>query len=136
MTTLITMRESKRPVTAIPLGMAHFPGTGPQGETCRTCRWWQGNTVEQALKDSQGEVSDRVLVPSTLYQRWRNGRPLKQSCVKYRQIKRSQKDPDPRSRRIEHDTLACSHWLRARDPQPLVNPNEGKKTTLAEALGV
>lgn len=115
-----------------PPGMAGILATGPQGRTCRECSFWGGNRVEiseNLLEHRQrcGEADwvrqgSMILVKEHGRRRWVRGEPVKQACMKYRALRRSQIDPDPRSRRVEHATPACLHFDAYAEPQPLERP--------------
>lgn len=98
-----------------PAGMAHISGTGPEGKTCRECVHWAGNELVSPKSKREG-----VTLPARYARRrWRYGQPAPQACLKYRAMRRAQIQDEPRSRRVPHDCLACSHFVLAVDPQPV-----------------
>ena len=79
-------------IRATHCGMAHWAGTGPQGETCRTCAHWTG--------------CDRATG------HYANGRGLKpRSCAKYRSMMNGSIGA-----LVPHDALACRHFVAAERP--------------------
>lgn len=54
----LTAKEVHQPIADTYLGQAHIAGTGPEGMTCRECRFWH---VWQTRKLASGQT---VTVPS------------------------------------------------------------------------
>jgi hypothetical protein len=128
-----------------PPGMASIIATGPQGKTCRECAYWGGNRVEMTAKQLEAArvgddapISPRgsrvgddaqispsgsmLLVDDHGRRRWVRGEPVAQACMRYRALRRAQRDPEAHSRRIDHATPACSQFAVYRDPQPVCKP--------------
>ena len=117
-----------------PPGMAGIIATGPQGKTCRECSLWGGNMVEKTVITDNGQLTfaGKVLEKSRLTEtvlerdhsrrRWVRVEPVPQSCMMRRRLQRAKLSPDTRSRRVAHDTPACSHFLPAGNPQPVCKP--------------
>lgn len=116
-----------------PPGMAGICGTGPRGKTCRECAFWGGNRIEMTAKQLENVVKklanvelvqagSMVLVPWHIRRRYDEAGPVRQACMKYRQIRRAQKDGEAHSRRVPHATPACSMFVEYGDPQPIARP--------------
>lgn len=131
-----------------PPGMAHIAGTGPTGETCRTCQFWGGNATQprdegriKALPPNATAARVNAIprlpqVNDPTKRRWDGDEPMRQPCWEYRRIRRSQKLDEGRSRRVGHSTPACSHWQpSALPPQPLRKPEKEEEAAPATAEG-
>jgi hypothetical protein len=70
-------------------GMAHFAGTGPQGQTCRACIHWTG-------------CGDPVGYSSKF------GTPNPRRCAKFQSLMNGK-----RGDKVPHDARACRHFIKA-----------------------
>ena len=64
-------------------GMAHFAGTGPDGKTCRTCRYWRTHDTQ------------RLAIVA---------RPKPSTCARYESLL------GKRGKAIPHDAHACKYY--------------------------
>lgn len=79
-----------------PPGMAHLAGTGPSGETCRTCRFFEAGKYYATGGKHRGQL-----------------RPA--PCAKYRQLSNGVKGAA-----VPHSARACKHFEKSANPKPAV----------------
>jgi hypothetical protein len=79
-------------------GMAHFAGTGPEGETCRTCAHWTPDSGRHSYVTGIKQI-----------------KPCR--CAKFAQLMRGKLGGV-----IPHFARACRYFMPADDPPPPFNP--------------
>lgn len=55
----MTAREVHKPIADTYLGQAHIAGTGPEGRTCRECRFWHAWKWRKLVGGGQRAASGR-----------------------------------------------------------------------------
>lgn len=55
----LTAKEVHQPIAETFLGQAHIAGTGPEGRTCRECRFWHAWKWRKLVGGGQGADSSR-----------------------------------------------------------------------------
>lgn len=83
------------------LGQAHFAGTGPEGTTCRECRFWH-------ILDKKGN-------PTPPYYDGETGELHKAKC--------NRPIMNKANRRVPHDAPSCRLFEASANPKPAVKPD-------------
>lgn len=79
-------------------GMAHFAGTGPQGATCRECKFWTG------CGKSTGYAARRGMGGGEIKPR---------ACAMFKKLMSNVTGGD-----IRHDAAACKYFEKSTDIPP------------------
>jgi hypothetical protein len=98
-------------------GMAHWAGSGPDGETCRQCAFW--SRIKRVNKDT----GDQEYGAIKRIGRQPDGTPSPRACSKYSQLMRG-----IRGGKIPFDTPACNKFEASGNAPPAALPPNTAKS--------
>ncbi len=82
-------------------GMAHFAGTGPEGKTCRECRFW--NYQRDGYHAKSGKHANMIKA---------------QRCMRYTQMSQGKA-----GEAVPAQAMACKYFEAADQVRPLTRPS-------------
>lgn len=107
----LTAKEVHRPIAETYLGQAHIAGTGPEGKTCRECKFW---CLKKFRKTPFGNYEEHFVYPGYF------GKKHKSQAGEIKKAKCTRPIMNKANRLIPHDAKSCRLFEAADAPPPAI----------------
>lgn len=107
----MTAGDVHQPIAETYLGQAHIAGTGPDGKTCRECRFW---AIKKYRKISDGEYEECLTYPGYF------GKKHETHPLEIKKAKCNRPILNKANRLIPHSAKACRLFEPADNPPPKI----------------